>query len=243
MDEALLIAAGEYALGTLDEEEKRTFLARLASEAEAVEALAFWRARLAPLAATAVEASPPAYVWPRIEARLGVNDNVPTPGGVSPWWRIGTLAASAAALMLGAIALRPDAEPVAAPVPAPIAAAPVVQPQPAYVAAVTAEGREPALLVTLDPATGKAMIRAIGLTPPQKKSLELWYIGKDQAPESLGLVAGDGEIEVILRDAMERGDPMEAGVFAITLEPEGGGPGGKPTGPVMYQGKIMPMGI
>jgi anti-sigma-K factor RskA len=242
MDEALMIAAGEYALGTLDEEEKRAFLARLASETEAAEALAFWRTRLAPLAATAVEVVPPAYIWPRIEARVGANDNVPAAEGVSGWWRIGTLAASAAALMMGVIALRPDPAPVAPP-PAPIVAAPQPAAGPAYVSAVTAEGAEPALLVTLDPRTGKAVIRAIGLTPPQRKSLELWYIGKDQAPESLGLVAGDGAIEVMLRDAIQRGDPMEAGVFAVTLEPEGGGPGGKPTGPILYSGKIMGVGI
>ena len=108
-----------------------------------------------------------------------------------------------------------------------------------YVAAVTAKGAEPALLVTIDAATGRAIVRAIGLTPPVRKSLELWYIGEGRDPQSLGLVAGDARREMPLGPMMARGDRLNASTFAVTAEPEGGAPAGKPTGAIIYSGKPL----
>ncbi|SNS36304.1 Anti-sigma-K factor RskA [Sphingomonas laterariae] len=241
-EEQLIVVAGEYVLGTLDPAEREAFVRRMADDPAAAQAVTEWRMRLGPLGTAAREVPPPAHLWPAIEERIGliepvvpaeilaVNDN-----RVSPWWRSGAVAASLAALVLAGVAFTPGrhAVPDAAP---PIAAASAEMPT--YVSAVTREGAEPALLITLDPETGKAVVRAIGLTPPQKKSLELWYIGGGRAPKSMGLVEGDMEKAMMLGDAMRNRDKLDDSMFAISVEPEGGAPAGKPTGTIMYTGKV-----
>ena len=233
MDEDLITTAGEYVLGTLGPAEREAFVARLARDPLAARAVTEWHTRLEPLGMLAREVAPPDHIWPAIEARIdgvpvAVNDN-----RVSPWWRSGAVAASLAALVLAGVAFAPDrgAPPLVLPTAPP--------PMPAYVSAVTREGTEPALLITLDPRTGKAVVRAIGLTPPQKKSLELWYIGGGRAPKSMGVISGDARMEMMLTDAMAKRDRLNESLFAITVEPEGGAPGGKPSGAIVYSGKVM----
>ena len=80
-----------------------------------------------------------------------------------------------------------------------------------------------------------------GLTPPARKSLELWYIGAGHDPESVGLVSGDGRMEMALDKMMARGDRLDASKFAITAEPPGGAPAGVPTGEILYSGRVMPV--
>jgi len=180
------------------------------------------------------QVEPPAHVWQAIEARIdGTPDVAANDNRVSPWWRSGAVAASVAALLFAGIALAPRS-PVQAPQ---VATAPAAMPT--YVSAVTREGTEPALLITLDSKTGKAVVRAIGLTPPQKKSLELWYIGGGREPKSMGLVSGDKRMEMMLTDAMAHHDKLDESLFAISVEPEGGAPAGKPTGDIVYTGKVM----
>ncbi len=223
--------AGEYVLGTLDAAERADFIRRLAVDQEARGLVAAWGARLEPLLERSPEVTPPAGVWPAIEARIApaANDN-----RVSPFWRSAAISASLLAVAGGALALRP-------PPPAPVIFAAAPPAGPSYVAAVTAKGAEPALLVTIDAATGRAVVRAIGLTPPARKSLELWYIGAGHDPQSMGLVSGNTRVEMPMGKAMARGDKLDASQFAITVEPEGGAPAGAPTGEIMYSGKVMPV--
>lgn len=224
--------AGEYVLGTLDTAEQAAFVRRLEDEGAARAAVRAWRERLEPLLAGAPEIAPPDRVWAAIERRTGplaANDN-----RVSPLWRGVAIAASVLAVVSGTLALRPVP-------PGPIVLAPAPAAAPSYVAAVTAKGAEPALLVTIDAATGKAIVRAIGLTPPAKKSLELWYIGAGHDPRSMGLVSGDMRVEMPLGPMMRRGDRLDASLFAITAEPAGGAPAGAPTGEILYSGKPMPL--
>ncbi|WP_156678779.1 anti-sigma factor [Sphingomonas profundi] len=235
MSEELEAAAGEYVLGTLDAAERAAFDRRLSGDAAARRAVAAWRGRLEPLLTTAPEIAPPPHLWAAIERRVApaaANDN-----RVSPLWRGLAIAASLLAVVTGTLALRPPLP--ASPIPAPVVLASTPAAGPAYVAAVTAKGAEPALLVTIDAATGKAIVRAIGLTPPARKSLELWYIGEGRDPQSLGTIAGDARMEMPLGPMMARGDRLNASTFAITAEPEGGAPAGRPTGAVMYSGKPM----
>ena len=68
------------------------------------------------------------------------------------------------------------------------------------------------------------------------KSLELWLIEDGKPPASLGVLPADGRGDVLvtasLRDAFAAGKTI-----AITVEPLGGSPDGKPTGPVIALGK------
>jgi anti-sigma-K factor RskA len=69
------------------------------------------------------------------------------------------------------------------------------------------------------------------------RSLELWAIPADGIPVSLGVVPSDSKGRVELSEA-HRQLMGSATTMAITLEPQGGSPSGKPTGPVLYQGKL-----
>jgi anti-sigma-K factor RskA len=71
------------------------------------------------------------------------------------------------------------------------------------------------------------------------RSLELWAVPKARAgqpaegPRSLGVVSADGATVV------QRGKVLDdVDALALSLEPGGGSPTGKPTGPILYVGKL-----
>lgn len=74
------------------------------------------------------------------------------------------------------------------------------------------------------------LTRLEGADPEAGKDYELWLIEGDKAPLSLGII---GESLSITLNSLEPGY-----VLAITLEPKGGGPGGKPTGPIVAAGPL-----
>jgi anti-sigma-K factor RskA len=55
-------------------------------------------------------------------------------------------------------------------------------------------------------------------------------------PRPLGLIA-EGALSVDLGPLAARA--LASGVLAVSLEPAGGSPTGSPTGPVLYQGRIL----
>ena len=70
------------------------------------------------------------------------------------------------------------------------------------------------------------------------RALQLWALPEGRDPQSLGLIAASGIGRVAL--------PVPAGVafqsvpaLAVSLEPAGGSPTGKPTGPVLYSGGVQ----
>jgi anti-sigma-K factor RskA len=65
------------------------------------------------------------------------------------------------------------------------------------------------------------------------RSLELWAVPTSGAPRSLGVLPG-GSGTVALRGKVLAG----ADTLAVTIEPAGGSPTGKPTGPIVYAGKF-----
>lgn len=100
---------------------------------------------------------------------------------------------------------------------------------------VTSGGAAPALIVSIDTASGTARVRPVAAEAPAGGSLELWYVGAGQAPKSLGLIGRDAQ-----RLALPAGaDSLAAGTFAVSAEPAGGSPTGQPTGPVVYSGKLI----
>jgi anti-sigma-K factor RskA len=68
-----------------------------------------------------------------------------------------------------------------------------------------------------------------------QKSFELWAIAGGP-PKPLGLVsATPGKPLVVPASAVGAAGT----VLAVSLEPEGGSPTGLPTGPVLFQGKVL----
>lgn len=112
--------------------------------------------------------------------------------------------------------------------------------------------REPTLLAILAGSEGARVLRVesveggrflrlqhAGPQASASRDLELWLIpGGDGAPVSLGLLAGKGNVTVLPREYRIRaGD-----VLALSEEPAGGSPTGRPTGPVLVRAFVYPFG-
>ncbi len=218
--------AAEYALGTLDADERGAAAARRAREPEFDAAVAEWERRLAPLAEAAPERAPPAPLFARIEARLDTPNVVPLLTRRLARWR--GLAVGGGALS-GALA-------------AALAFLLIARPAPPhqFVAILQKSADAPAFAMTVDVDRLEFTVRPVAAEAPAGKSYELWIIAPDQAPKSLGVidaVANTGE----RRLAYDSG-AVRAATYAVTLEPPGGSPNGKPSGAPVFIGKLVPVG-
>ena len=225
-------AAAEYALGTLDPSERATLAARRLREPELDEAIRRWEARLVPLAEAAPELEPPRDLLPAIEARIG---------GASPEargdatvvtlrrglarWRATAIAASIIAAMLAIGFFAREATRQAAPRE--------------YVAILQKDAASPAFEVTVNLDKQELTVRPVAARAPPGKSYELWIIdAKLGAPRSLGVVG-----ETPRAANLSAYDPavVADATYAVTVEPPGGSPDGKPSGPPVFVGKLIPV--
>ena len=207
--------AAEYVLGTLEAREAAEVERALPRDAALAGAVAAWEARLAPLQALAVPEAPPPDLWPRIEASLA-----PAPAPARrprAWfpWRGLALGASAVAAGLAAFIL-------------------VRPPEERLMTVLLTSRDQPAWIVEAD---GGA-IRLSSLNPqpaPPDRALQLWALPQGAtAPTSLGLIPPEGRITVT--PAGIRPEPNM--LIEITLEPPGGSPTGRPTGPILFIGRL-----
>jgi len=217
----------EYVAGTLRGPARRRFEALLGGHPALRAAVRAWQDRLMPLSASLAPVAPPARVWQRIEARLGLR---PAVAAAPRWWarlavwRGLTGAATAMALALTLIVASPP--PAQAPIVVVLSAtAPAGQPgaiAPAsFVASISADGRA---MVTRP-------LTQVSVQPD--RALELWALPPSGAPRSLGLISSSGATVVRKGKVLQ-----DTAAFAVSLEPPGGSPTGLPTGPVLYVGKL-----
>ncbi len=212
--------AAEYVLGTVEAREAAVVTAALATDAALAEAVAVWEARLAPLTALAPPEAPPPGLWDRIAAALD-----PAPVAKRGWlaglldpWRMGAIGGTALAAGLAAfILLRPE-------------------PEPRMMTVLLSERDQPAWLVEAD----GGGIRLASLNPrpaPEGRALQLWALPQGAtAPTSLGLIPAEGRISV----APATIRPSPGMLIEITVEPPGGSPTGRPTGPILFIGRLAP---
>lgn len=208
--------AAEYVLGTLEAREAAEVARAIATDPALAADVARWEARLAPLQDLAQPESPPPGLWKRIEAAL---DPQPVPRRKS-WdgWRLGAFGATAVAAGLAAfILLRPA-------------------PEPGLMTVLLTDRDQPAWLVQAD--AEQIRLASLNTRPaPPDRVLELWALPQGAtAPTSLGLIPADGRITV--RPTTIR--PSPGMLIEITLEPPGGSPTGRPTGPVQFIGRLAP---
>lgn len=221
--------AADYVAGTLRGPARRRFEALLPAHPLLRAAVRGWQDRLMPLTAPIAPQKPPAEVWKRIEARIG-----PAPAAkavpVAGWWaglafwRSLTGIASVAAITLSVLLATPD--PARAPIIVVLNATGPAAPG----------GAVPASFVASISGDGRAMvtkpITTVSVSPD--RALELWAVPAQGDPRSLGLISGDGTTIV------KRGKVLEnTAALAVTLEPPNGSPTGKPTGPIVYLGKLQ----
>lgn len=216
--------AGEYVLGTLDARQAAAVARALPTDQALRDAVAAWEARLAPLTALTVPEAPPPGLWNRIEAALPpiaapVRRPLPARRGAGWLWRGWALGASAVAAGLAAfLVLRP-------------------LPPPPLMTVLLTSTDQPAWLVEADPG-GAIRLASLNARPVQPdRVLQLWALPQGAtAPTSLGLVPADGRITVT--SATIRPEPNM--LIEITLEPPGGSPTGRPTGPIQFIGRLGP---
>ena len=215
-DEDDLLAA-ELALGLNDDPAAR---ARLAGDAALAERTAWWEQQLAGLAAPLAQQDVP-DLWPRIAAALPQNDNV---RGILRWKLVSAAMAAVAVVALVMVAQRPQ---IALP------------PQPGAPAVASLSGeRGSALAISYETASRRLTVAPVKLDPG-KGDAELWVIpvGSEQ-PVSLGVIDADTPSSKQLNPSQAR-LVVAGATFAISLEPIGGSPTGKPTGPVVASGKLI----
>jgi anti-sigma-K factor RskA len=206
---ALDALCGEYLIGTLRGPARRRFERALREETAVAQRMRYWEANFSPRYARMIEARPSPQVWKRLEKTLGL---------ARPSWfrRLAWPIAVTAALVLivGVQLVRQQSDEV------PIAelsgkAATVV-------ANLSRDGRT----LSLRPD------RPIIAGPNQ--SYELWLLTPEGGVLSLAVF---GSLEARF-EVPERYRGRLRGQLAVSVEPSGGSPTGKPTGPVILVGPI-----
>jgi len=224
-------AAAEYALGTLEAGERAALVARRLREPDLDAAIRAWEARLSPLAEATPPLAPPTDFLPAIEARIHAvapaSDAVATLRRRLTRWRAAAIGATgiAAALAIGIVgreATRP--------------AAPGE-----FVAVLQKSPDSPAFVATVNLARGELTVRPVAARPQAGKSYELWIIDpKLGAPRSLGVLDASAVTRNPRLSGYDR-SVVEDATYAVTIEPEGGSPDGKPSGPPVFVGKLVPV--
>lgn len=209
--------AADYAIGLMGSAARRRFEQLLLDDAALRAELAHWQDTLATLTESLPEQPVPDRVWHGITARIEPRVlHVPEKRPFWNWLRVTAALCSVVVLVfLGSLYNRDDAR---------------------YRATLLTADAQPALKVEahadylqVEPLTLAAV--------DSDRSLELWAIPADGKPISLGVIPAGGKGKVELNEAQKVliGKPV---ALAVTLEPKGGSPTGKPTGPVLYQGAL-----
>ena len=84
---------------------------------------------------------------------------------------------------------------------------------------------------------GAVRLTALSGEVPSDRDLELWAIQGEQDAVSMGVIPVNERSVVPLSEEVRTGWG-EGSVLAITLEPKGGAPEGKATGPVVALGEV-----
>lgn len=214
--------AAELALGLIEGEERATALRRVLAEPEFAAAVEVWRVRFTVLFAAYPDVEPPAAIQRRL---MDIVD-----GGRHWRWATGVASLIAAGLAL-ALILQPADVPV--PQPTPTIAPPVT-----FAAAMTpAESDHGAPFAALFDASRGEVRVPTRIEVPSGRVAQLWRIGADGVPHSLGLLAGQGTTALTL-SAADREALAAGATLAISIEPPGGSPTKLPTGPVVATGAL-----
>jgi anti-sigma-K factor RskA len=226
-------AAAEFALGTLDPGERATLAARRVREPELDAAIRGWERRLSPLAEATTPITPATDHLPAIEARINAaasgfaGEKVAALQRRVTRWRAAAVAATGLAAMLAVGVIAREATRQANPHE--------------FVAVLQQSADSPAFVATVNIDSGELSVRPLAAPPQTDKSYELWIIdAKLGAPRSLGLLSDDAVTRNPRLAGIDRAVVTDA-TYAVTVEPKGGSPDGKPSGPPVFVGKLLPV--
>ena len=270
------VLAAEFALGTLDADDRANVQMQAALDPGFAAIVATWERRLGELNELVEPVEPPADTWDKVKARIvgvepsaqmwlpGMNDvapsaspsaatevpdNPPMPDLRPPSaevivlsrrvrkWRGFAAATTALAATLAALVLTREIRPDL--LPGPLRPREIIKEVAApkmaeFVAVFQKDDASPAFLLTVDVEKRVLSVRKVGAEQQAGKSYELWILpASATVPRSLGLV-GDQEFTVRRALADYDAPTLHNATFGISLEPAGGSPTGKPTGPVFH---------
>jgi len=224
----LELLAAHYVLGLLKGPARRRFERHMMDQWQVRQEVWCWERHLQPLAERTSPVTPPPELWSRLSQRLWPQQAAPDVGGWRRWlWQGWSLAATASALLLAVmLAWQTTLHPAA--------------PQEKWLAVVQSAQAEPLWLVDADVQETAVRLKPIAAPAVDtQKDFELWLLPQQGAPQSIGILP-TGEIEVTLRLSIEQFQALlQNQSLAISLEPKGGSPTGQPTGPVVYQSKLL----
>lgn len=208
--------AADYVLGLLQGTARRRFERRMTTDRDLERRVMELRGRLDPLL-EALPVEPAPAVWRRIEARL----NPPVPR----YSRRLRLSLGAAALAMLAVIGFLVAHHLRSPPVNSLATAFLHNAHGKQVASVQlgANGRSVTVRVLHQ------------LTVPFDRSLELWALTRSGRPVPVGLLPTKVGASRGFRLTVPR---RKLQGFAVSVEPPGGAPGPRPTGPIIYHGDI-----
>jgi anti-sigma-K factor RskA len=218
---AVKALAGAYVLGTLHGRARGRFEGLMREDRAIAAEARRWEDALTPIADAIPAIEPPKRVWAAIESRVWP---APSRAAGSSFWRAFGLVSGGLASVLLAFFVW-------------ISSGPRGEPMFVAVLADTA----PRMVVSMHQPD---LLRVRVMKPwggMEGRSLELWVLPKEGgAPRSLGLVynaVGDTMLRVSPADPRVR----DASVLAVSMEPAGGSPTGKPTGAVVCSGMVAPV--
>ena len=260
--------AAEYALGTLDGDEREQADALLLLDPEFATEVHHWERRLGELNVLVAPVEPPGLLWERIRERFAAappNEPMRLPEFVAPppavapaaqiielrrrvrRWRALTAATGLmAACLVGVVVardLRPDLMPAPL-VPRQHVVERVIEkevvrevpaPRPAlFVAVFQKDEQSPSFVMSVDIDKRMVTVRQVAAERMADKSYQLWIAPQPGGPpQSLGVLGHD---EFTVKATLAAYDPavINNATFGISLEPLGGSPVDRPTGPVIH---------
>jgi len=207
---ALDALCGEYVVGTLRGAARRRFERALREEPLVAQRLRHWQANFTPRYAPMIETRPSPQVWKRLEKTLGFAR------ARTPWFRRGWAIAIAALLVI-------------------VVGVQLARQEPDGVLIAKLAGKAATVSAHLS-RDGRTLVlhsdRPVIAGPAQ--SYELWLLTPEGGVMSLAVL---GSLEARF-EVPERHRGRLRGQLAVSVEPAGGAPGGKPTGPVILVGPI-----
>lgn len=224
------IISGEYVLGVLSEADRKRVEARMAIDPKFAMQVRRWQTNLADFNDDYEAEAPPSHVFRRIETQLFEAEPADGQSRLERiWnslllWRGLAVAGVLAAAWLGFAHRLPPLG--------------IGQPARPLVAELTSEKNGFNLVATYDFGTGRLSVIPAALRQDGPKSLEVWVIEDGKPPLSVGVLPESGRGDIVIPTSL-RASFTAGRTIAITVEPLGGSPDGKPTGPVIAAGRAV----
>ncbi len=209
--------AAEYVLGTLTGAARRRFETWMLESPRVRRQVWYWERRFQPLNGSIPERRPPASVWRKVRAR------VDRPGAGAWWWPVGGLLAASLVIALTLFWPTPSA------------------PQ-RFVGVVQNSQAEPLWVLEAGTEDGRRYLSSRGVRATAAgagKDFELWLLPRSGAAISVGLLPAAGEQRRAPLTERQLRALRHSRTLAVSLEPAGGSPTGQPTGPVLYQVRMI----